>query len=160
MSQAAEGAEVGLVTRATAGFLDLLIMMTVFLVTDATLNTAVSSLLLFRPRYFGLLATLFPRGGAFLLDAAYLVSSWTLFGQTVGMRLLGIRVTRPDNRGLALPRSVARLLLLNLSLLPFGLGFLWVLVDPQRRAWHDILSGTVVRHSAPARHDVRMRLLR
>jgi len=30
------------------------------------------------------------------------------------------------------------------SWLPLGLGYLWILVDPQRRAWHDRLSGTRV----------------
>jgi uncharacterized RDD family membrane protein YckC len=30
------------------------------------------------------------------------------------------------------------------SLLPAGLGFAWVLVDPERRAWHDRLSRTRV----------------
>jgi uncharacterized RDD family membrane protein YckC len=31
-----------------------------------------------------------------------------------------------------------------LSWLPLGLGFLWMLVDSQGRAWHDRLSGTRV----------------
>ena len=31
-----------------------------------------------------------------------------------------------------------------LSLLPLGLGFLWILLDPKKRGWHDLLAGTVV----------------
>jgi len=30
------------------------------------------------------------------------------------------------------------------SLLPLGLGFLWILFDPEKRAWHDRLSRTRV----------------
>jgi uncharacterized RDD family membrane protein YckC len=39
---------------------------------------------------------------------------------------------------------VRRLAAAALSWLALGLGWLWILVDPQRRAWHDRLSGTRV----------------
>ena len=31
-----------------------------------------------------------------------------------------------------------------LSLLPFGLGYIWIAFDPQKQGWHDKLAGTVV----------------
>lgn len=31
-----------------------------------------------------------------------------------------------------------------LSMLPFGLGFLWVVFSPKKQAWHDRLAGTLV----------------
>jgi uncharacterized RDD family membrane protein YckC len=37
---------------------------------------------------------------------------------------------------------VRRLASALLSLLPLGLGFFWILVDRDRRAWHDRLSRT------------------
>ena len=31
-----------------------------------------------------------------------------------------------------------------LSLLPLGLGYLWMLWDPQQQTWHDKICGTMV----------------
>jgi uncharacterized RDD family membrane protein YckC len=31
-----------------------------------------------------------------------------------------------------------------LSLIIIGLGFLWIVFDPEKRAWHDKIAGTVV----------------
>jgi uncharacterized RDD family membrane protein YckC len=51
-------------------------------------------------------------------------------------------VEREDGGLLTWSDSLRRLGWALLSLLALGLGFLWILVDPQRRAWHDRLSGT------------------
>ncbi len=63
-------------------------------------------------------------------------------GQTLGMRTWHIRVVKADGSPLDLRSALLRYLAALLSWLPLGLGFLWVLVDPQRLAWHDRLSGT------------------
>ncbi len=85
--------------------------------------------------------------GAWLLAVAvYFAAFWTLTGQTPGMRVMGLRVIAPDGR---LPsRSVAarRLLGIALCVLTFGVGFLLVLVDDQRRGLHDLVAGTLVVH--------------
>ena len=31
-----------------------------------------------------------------------------------------------------------------ISLIPFGLGFLWVGIDPRKQGWHDKIASTVV----------------
>ena len=67
---------------------------------------------------------------------------WTRRGQTLGMASWRLRVEREDGGLLTWSDSLRRLGWALLSLVPFGLGFLWVLFDPQRRAWHDRLSGT------------------
>jgi uncharacterized RDD family membrane protein YckC len=67
---------------------------------------------------------------------------WTRRGQTLGMASWRLRVEREDGGVLTWSDSLRRLGWALLSLLPFGLGFLWILFDPQRRAWHDRLSGT------------------
>jgi uncharacterized RDD family membrane protein YckC len=67
---------------------------------------------------------------------------WTARGQTLAMTTWRLRVKRDDG---CLPtwRDVAlRLAASVLSWLPAGLGFLWVLFNRERRAWHDSLSGT------------------
>jgi uncharacterized RDD family membrane protein YckC len=69
---------------------------------------------------------------------------WTARGHTLAMTTWRLRVQRDDG---CLPtwRDVAlRLAASILSWLPAGLGFIWVLFNRERRAWHDSLSGTRV----------------
>jgi uncharacterized RDD family membrane protein YckC len=64
----------------------------------------------------------------------------------LGEIVLNLRVEKLDggslinDYGTAIVRALASLL----SLLPLGLGFLWILFDPQRQTWHDKISGSVV----------------
>jgi uncharacterized RDD family membrane protein YckC len=67
---------------------------------------------------------------------------WTRRGQTLGMASWRVRVEREDGSLLSWGDTVRRLAAALLSWLPLGLGFLWVLFDPQRRTWHDRLSRT------------------
>ncbi len=69
---------------------------------------------------------------------------WTRRGQTLGMASWRLRVEREDGQLLTWGDTLRRLAWTLLSLLPFGLGFAWILLDPQRRAWHDRLSRTRV----------------
>jgi uncharacterized RDD family membrane protein YckC len=88
-----------------------------------------------------------------------LVPAWVLYrfgmyiwrSATLGEIVLNLRVEKLDGGGLindygtALVRALSSLL----SLLPLGLGFLWILFDPQRQTWHDKISGSVVVPVAP-----------
>jgi len=67
---------------------------------------------------------------------------WTHGGQTLGMRSWRVCVVREGGSALTLRDALARYGAAVLSLLPLGLGFWWALVDPDRCAWHDRLSGT------------------
>jgi uncharacterized RDD family membrane protein YckC len=69
---------------------------------------------------------------------------WTLRGQTLGMASWRLRVEREDGTLLGWDDTARRLGWALVSLLPLGLGFVWVLFDPERRAWHDRLSRTRV----------------
>jgi uncharacterized RDD family membrane protein YckC len=73
--------------------------------------------------------------------AVYLLSFWSLAGQTPGMRFLGIRL---GVERLPLGRSVKRLLGLGVSFLALGLGFLGIIFGAQRRGWADKLASTDV----------------
>jgi uncharacterized RDD family membrane protein YckC len=92
------------------------------------------------------------------LGAVYLLGFWSLAGQTLGMRFLGIRLA-VEGRGLSPRRSLRRLLGGVLAAIPLCLGFLGILFDERRRAWDDRLSGVDVvyddeRNTAPwARFD-------
>jgi len=81
----------------------------------------------------------------FVLTVVYetiLISQWN--GQTVGKKLLGIRVTTVDGGRIdwvkALIRSVSKIL----STIPLCLGYFWMLWDPNSQTWHDKIAATVV----------------
>jgi len=67
---------------------------------------------------------------------------WTRAGHTLGMRAWRVKVVRKDGSPITLRDALLRYFAALLSWAPLGLGFLWILVDPQRLAWHDRLSGT------------------
>ena len=69
---------------------------------------------------------------------------WTHGGQTLGMRAWRLQLRRIDGQNLAWSTAVVRFLGALLSWLPLGLGFFWVALDPQNRAWHDRLSKSIV----------------
>lgn len=83
-------------------------------------------------------------GLLFGIGALYHIYLGGITGQTVGKRLLRLRVisTRGTAPGPLL--GIARFLMLVLSMLPAGLGWLWCLFDRERRALHDHLAGTYV----------------
>lgn len=65
---------------------------------------------------------------------------------TLGGIALGLDVIKADGSFLIGDYSTALVRALGslLSLLPFGLGFFWILFDPEKNAWHDRLSRTFV----------------
>lgn len=67
---------------------------------------------------------------------------WTRCGQTLGMQAWRIKVTAADGGPVRWPQAVLRFFAAWLSALPAGLGYVWVLIDPEKRAWHDRLSRT------------------
>ena len=79
-----------------------------------------------------------------VIAAAYYVGFWMLGGRTPGKWILGLRVVADDGQRIRLSRAALRLVGYVLSALPLYAGFLWVLVDRERRAWHDRLAGTRV----------------
>lgn len=94
------------------------------------------------------IALIFP----FFLQAAYFIGAWSIFGRTLGMAVIGIRMEETDRPGsVTLTRAILRYLGMYVSFIPFALGFLWVLVDGRRQGWHDKLGNTVVVYSRTAR---------
>ena len=81
---------------------------------------------------------------AFGFGGGVFVTFWTLIGQTPGMRFLGIRVQYHGSNEIPFRVALLRLLAIPLSLIPLGLGFLTILVNPERRGWHDRIAGTEV----------------
>jgi len=65
---------------------------------------------------------------------------WTHTGQTLGMQVWGIRIQNADGTAIDLWQALLRFLIALVSLICLGLGYWWILVDKQKRTWHDIYS--------------------
>lgn len=96
-------------------------------------------------------AMTFQTGRAFwFLFAIYHAGMWVWKGTTLGGSVLGIRLVRLDGRPLDWQTAIYRVLGAVLSLLPLGLGFIWVCWDAEAQSWHDRIAGTTV--VKPDRH--------
>ncbi len=78
---------------------------------------------------------------------------WGKFGGTPGKLILGLRIVdNQTGKRASFWRHLGRYVSYMLSSIPVFLGYYWVLVDKDKRAWHDHLSGTaVVRRSRSQR---------
>ncbi len=76
---------------------------------------------------------------------AYFVWYWTRNGQTLAMQTWRLKLVREvDGRPPAVGLAVVRYLLCWPSVLCFGFGLMWALVDRDRQFLHDRLAGTRV----------------
>ena len=69
---------------------------------------------------------------------------WRLRGQTLGMQVWKIKLVSPSLQTLSWQECFARLFFALVSVSMLGLGFVWMLFDPERLTWHDRASGTRV----------------
>ncbi len=69
---------------------------------------------------------------------------WTHGGQTLGLRAWKIKVLTFDQKPISWIQASLRFASALVSWSFFGLGFLWILVDKNRRSWHDHLSKTAL----------------
>ena len=83
-------------------------------------------------------------GFLILLNGGYVVVLTLAGGQTLGKMAFGVRVV--DRAGCPVTTSIAVVLAFGylVSVLPLGLGVVWMFLDTDRRAWHDRLAGTRV----------------
>lgn len=82
---------------------------------------------------------------SYLLPFLYTILFWCMVQATAGKMAFSARIVDEKfGTPVGWHRYVLRYLCYYLSLLPFGLGFLWVMFDPKKRGWHDRIAGTVV----------------
>ncbi len=74
----------------------------------------------------------------------YFWVSLTIAGRTLGMAIVGLRVVCRDGLPLGAWRAFVRVLTFPLAFLLFGLGFVGILIDRERRAIYDLIAGTIV----------------
>lgn len=82
--------------------------------------------------------------GVLTATAAYFTILHSEYGQTIGKSLLGLEVCTPGGEALSYSQALFRWLAYGASAAFFGLGFLWVALNPAKRGWHDLLANTVV----------------
>lgn len=82
---------------------------------------------------------------SFIIGAGYYIFFWvSQNGQTLGNKLLAIRVMREDGQPVNIGTAVTRYIGYLISAIPLGLGFLWVAWDSKKQGWHDKIANTVV----------------
>jgi uncharacterized RDD family membrane protein YckC/cytoskeletal protein CcmA (bactofilin family) len=82
--------------------------------------------------------------------AGYGALMWKLKSTTIGGLVCGLKVVRRDGAEINWDTAIVRALGCFLSMIVAGLGFLWIVFDEDRQAWHDKIAGTlVVRTSRP-----------
>lgn len=79
-----------------------------------------------------------------MLFFAYSVLFWAWQGTTLGGIVCNLRLARVDGKPIAFVDAVVRGLGGVLSVASLGIGFLWILRDPQQQSWHDKIAGTIV----------------
>jgi uncharacterized RDD family membrane protein YckC len=80
----------------------------------------------------------------FVVCLTYLTVCWRYGGMTVGMRAWKVKLCSEDGQFVSWPRCLLRSLVGLVSLVVFGLGVFWVLIDRKNRGWHDLAAGTVL----------------
>ena len=137
----------GIATRAAALAVDALAALSIFVLGSAVVALIASLVGGIRPHW---LAGSLLAAEWIVVAGGYFVLFWSAAGQTPGMRLMRLRVQRPDGGGLSVGRAVVRTVGLALAIIPLFAGFLPALLDQRRRALPDYLAGTVVLHDHAA----------
>ena len=80
-----------------------------------------------------------------LTAGVYFVWCWQKTGQTLAMQTWQLKLLNQDGEPLTLMAAIARYVFASLSLIAFGLGYMWVIVDRDRLFLHDrVLKNKVI----------------
>lgn len=127
----------GFVVRLVAYVIDWLVLA----VTDYAVRGALTGaglLLADAPNFWG--DNLLPLSTGLL----YFGYCFSTTGQTLGKRLLGLRVVRADGGPLRWQHGLLRYIGYLASTMAFFLGFVLIALDPRHQGLHDKLAGTLV----------------
>lgn len=79
-----------------------------------------------------------------IFGPAYFTFFTGLEGQTLGKRIMGLRVVSTTGERIGYGRALLRYLGYYISFIPFGLGFIMIGISKRKRGFHDIIAGTYV----------------
>jgi uncharacterized RDD family membrane protein YckC len=139
-------------TGPAAGFVSRLLAMAIDLAVVTALIAGAGYLAQFvgwlLPHRLWITAALPVAIGAFASVTPLIYFSLTVAvaGRTVGKAVMGLRVVAMHGNRLSAVRSLLRAAAYAVSVAPLFAGFLWVLVDADRRGWHDHIAGSRVVH--------------
>ena len=151
-----QGCYAGFVTRLAAFAIDAFAAATLFALAAQAFEYIVSALI----------GTHVQLSDVPIVAGALLAAWWVFYcayplsqaGRTLGMAVVGLRVVRAEGRDLGPARAVLRVLVFPLSFALFDLGFFLILLRRDRRALHDLISGSAVVYAWDAR-AARLRFL-
>jgi len=70
---------------------------------------------------------------------------WVKLQATPGKMLVSLKVVDArTGKALSVGQAIGRYFAYFLSMIPLGLGFIWIAFDSKKQGWHDKLAGTVV----------------
>jgi uncharacterized RDD family membrane protein YckC len=80
-----------------------------------------------------------------IIPAVAVIVFWAYKSATPGKMMLSARIVdATTGQPPSVAQSIGRYFAYYISLLPLGLGFLWVAFDKRKQGWHDKLASTVV----------------
>ncbi|MCC7247524.1 MAG: RDD family protein [Lysobacter sp.] len=81
---------------------------------------------------------------------------WVWRQATPGKMIVSAHVVdAKTGKSISVGQAMGRYVAYFLSMLPLGLGLIWVAIDPRKQGWHDKVAGTVVvRHRRAGSHPV------
>ena len=160
------GQYAGFISRFVAIVIDLIIIIAVLIILTGTvrllidffnLQRLINTLLNNIPGLQNILSFLAVFTSVTFVFFAYTVFLWLFTGGlTIGKAVMGVRIVRMDGRRLTFWRAVLRYIMFWISVIPLGLGLIWVLWDDERRGWHDKVAKTCVIYNWEAREDVHL----
>jgi uncharacterized RDD family membrane protein YckC len=129
----------GIITRAVAAFIDMLVVLTLLVLMWAGYAAIV---FLARPARFTVPS---PSWSvvvwvAGVVSVLYLATAWATTGRTVGAQVMGLRVLDRRGQRLGWIRSMARAVIYVV----FPLGLAWSIVDSRRRSLQDLVVASSV----------------
>jgi uncharacterized RDD family membrane protein YckC len=140
--RAGDAAYAGIVTRAVALAIDAALLTGGFAVVSGVVGLILSLFTSVEVSSPG--AVLSVAGMWSIVVAGYFVLSWTVTGETPGMRLMHLQVLDAQGTPPGFWRSLLRLGGAILAAIPFFAGYVLVLFDARRRGLHDMIAKTVV----------------
>ena len=96
--------------------------------------------------------------GKDLIYTIYLLGVWYLYidrcwksGMTLGMLAWKVKLISVNSRNISFYQRFGRFLGSLLSASCLFLGYIWILLDREKRSWHDLISGTRLILNRPAK---------
>lgn len=89
----------------------------------------------------------------FIFFFLYNAFFWSFSGHTPGKYIMGLKVISQNGEKVSFFKAIVRYLGYFLSIIPFGLGFIWIIFDSKRMTFHDKFANTYVVYMWQARPD-------